>query len=219
LQGVPLACFNGAQSEGDVKRVMGQTVLGMCGVISLSMAGLGCDKPLPRPEPTVRSTKVVTLPAAPELSVTPYTARHSDGTLTVEGLLRERDKHIGTSVIVRGRVASAVKCAPIPQDLPTDAPPETPLPAPVIPDNCTPPQHLVLEDAGGNPKWKLTAYGSMKSQLGLASEGQEVTLTGDFNMISPDGVFLRQGGLLLLPDLAPPAPEPEPAPADEPATP
>ena len=54
-------------------------------------------------------------------------------------------------------------------------------------------------------------YGSTWSVLPTLVEGQEVALTGGFDIVSKDGVFLRQAGLLVLDDL----PEPEPPPVVE----
>jgi hypothetical protein len=47
----------------------------------------------------------------------------------------------------------------------------------------------------------------MWSVLPNLEDGQEVTLAGSFDIVSKDGVFLRQAGLVVLDDLpeAPPA--------------
>lgn len=174
--------------------------------------GAGCEKPIPRPQPSTRSNVVVTLPASPELTARPYKKVNDDGTVTVEGLLRERDQLLGDTVSVTGKVDKAVLCAPIPAPPPAEPPPpDAPPPEPVVPPTCNPPQHLVLVDPGAaaDTKWRLTVYGTMKSPLKDAKEGAVISLTGHFDMVSRDGVFLRQGGLLLLDDLPEP---PEPAP-------
>jgi len=57
----------------------------------------------------------------------------------------------------------------------------------------------------------------MWSVLPTLGEGQEVSLTGSFDIVSKDGVFLRQAGLLVLDDLpAPEAPVAEPGPDSKP---
>ncbi len=174
-----------------------------------------CEKPIPRPAPSTRSNVVVTLPASPELTARPYRKVNDDGTLTVEGLLRERDQLLGDTVSVTAKVDKAVLCAPVPPPPPAEPPAaDAPPPAPIVPDTCNPPQHLVLVDADAraDTKWRLTVYGTMKSALKDAKEGAVLSLTGHFDIVSKDGVFLRQGGLLLLDDLPELPPEPKAAP-------
>lgn len=178
--------------------------------IGMFFGSLGCETPIPRPQPSVRSAKVVTLPAPPELTARPFKLINTDGSFTVQGLLRSRDKVLGDTVTVTGKVARLVKC-----EAPPAPPPATPDEVPVIPEvpaTCTPTQHMVLADEGGNPKYELTVYGTMRSVLGIATLGQTMTLTGQFDMVSSDGLFLRQAGLLLLDDIPvePPADAPAP---------
>lgn len=174
------------------------------------LAGLpGCAPPIPRPQVSQRAAEAPALPPAPTLEVKPWRKLLDDGSYTVEGLLRDRDSVMGELVSVTGKVSRVVKCAappavPAPPAAPGKPPAEAPPPQP--PATCNPPQHLILVDpeAGSTPKWELTVYGTMRSALAEVSEGEVTTLTGDFAMMSPDGVFLRQGGMLLLPDDAPP---------------
>jgi hypothetical protein len=123
-------------------------------------------------------------------------------------------------VTVRGVVKKLTKCPepPPPPPPPPDAVPEVvdsdvpPPPPPRPPRTCNPPPHLFLVDAKPASKRELLVYGSMWSVLPTLSEGQEIALTGSFDIVSKDGVFLRQAGLLVLDDL----PEPTPPPAAEP---
>ena len=179
-----------------------------------ALLATGCSKDIAKPKPSERSDVSVALPPAPELAKKPYDKLNADGSYTVEGLLRERDKLIGESVTVKGVVTKLVKCPPPPPPPPPnpdavqdvvdkDAPPPRP---PRPPRTCNPPPNLYLVDAKPVSKRELLVYGSMWSVLPTLVEGQEVSLTGSFDIVSKDGVFLRQAGLLVLDDL----PEPEP---------
>jgi hypothetical protein len=165
----------------------------------------GCGTEIPKPKPSVRSNVQVALPEKPDLTARPFKKTHEDGSATVEGLLREREKHLGETVSVRGMVKKLVKCpeagAPKEGDVVGGRPART----------CNPPPHFFLVDKEPGSPRELLVYGSMWSVLPQMNEGEEVTLSGSFDIVSKDGVFLRQAGLLLLEDL----PEPKPAePAD-----
>ncbi len=202
-----------------VLRVLGWAVatgtfgLAGAGVLGLAVA-TGCGKEIPKPKPSQRSDVTVPLPPSPDLTAKPYEKLNADGSYTVEGLLRERDKLLGESVTVKGVVKKLVKCPPPPPPPPPD--PDAvaevvdmdvpPPPPPRPPRTCNPPPHLFLVDKTPASKRELLVYGSMWSVLPELSDGQEVSLTGSFDIVSKDGVFLRQAGLLVLDDL----PEPEP---------
>jgi len=179
------------------------------------LALAGCGKEIAKPKPSERSDVAVALPAAPDLTQKPYEKLNADGSYTVEGLLRERDKLIGESVTVRGVVKKLTRCPPPPPPPPPDpdATPDVvdsdapPPPPPRPPRTCNPPPHLFMVDAKPASKRELLVYGSMWSVLPTLADGQEVSLTGSFDIVSKDGVFLRQAGLLVLDDL----PEPVPA--------
>lgn len=192
--------------------------------LGLTLASIGgCGKEIAKPKPSERSDVAVALPPAPDLTQKPYEKLNADGSYTVEGLLRERDKLIGESVTVRGVVKKLTKCPPPPPPPPPDpdATPDVvdsdvpPPPPPRPPRTCNPPPHLFLVDAKPASKRELLVYGSMWSVLPTLTEGQEVSLTGGFDIVSKDGVFLRQAGLLVLDDL----PEPKPAEPGPDATP
>lgn len=184
-------------------------------ICALGLTGAACNEEIPRPKPSVRSNVIVPLPPSPELVRKPFDKLHQDGTLTVEGLLREREKHVGESVTVRGVVKKLVKCPepppepPPPEPDPKDrkalrdpkAPPSVPPPPPRPPRTCAPPPHFFLVDKNPVSKRELLVYGSMWSALPTMVEGSEVTLAGHFDIVSKDGVFLRQAGLLILDDL------------------
>lgn len=213
-------------------RQSGRSALGPASVflVSCVLAALavGCEPEIPRPKPSTPSNVAVPLPPSPELVRKPYEKVNADGTLTVEGLLREREKHVGVAVTVRGVVKKLVKCPEVPPERAPAPPPDAkdpkkkgkdevvaaPAPPPRPPRTCNPPPHFYLVDKNPVSKRELLVYGSMWSLLPTLTEGQEVSLVGQFDIVSKDGVFLRQAGLLLLDDLPEvvPTPEPEPAP-------
>ena len=185
--------------------------LGALAAVSGLVLASGCGKDIPKPKPSERSDVAVALPPAPDLTQRPYEKLKADGSYTVEGLLRERDKLIGESVTVTGVVKKRQLCSPpsppdpaasaevVDSDVPLMAPPRPPR-------TCNPPPHLFLVDAKPASKRELLVYGSMWSVLPTLVEGQEVSVTGSFDIVSKDGVFLRQAGLLVLDDLPLPTP-------------
>lgn len=144
-------------------------------------------------EPSKRSNVKVVLPVKPNLQHTETAKRYPDGTYTVTGLMSDRDQALGKEVTVRGELIEVVLCPGMLTEDPTP---------------CDPPQHAILADSNNN-RQTLTIYGSMKSQLAQLEAGKEITLTGLYQTMSKDGVFLVQRGLISLPE--PPEPEPEPA--------
>ena len=199
-------------------------------LISTSAVSTGCEPEIPRPRTSVPSNVAVPLPPSPELVRKPYDRVNADGTLTVEGLLRERDKQLGETVSVSGVVKKLVVCPEVPPEpAPEPPPPEpgakppkpgevvaAPPPPPRPPRTCSPPPHFFLVDKTPVSKRELLVYGSMWSVLPTLKEGQEVSLVGQFDIVSKDGVFLRQAGLLILDDLPEVVPQPEPTPTPAP---
>jgi hypothetical protein len=194
---------------------------------------LGCEPEIHKPKPSVRSNVVVPLPPSPELVRKPYEKVNKDGTLTVEGILRERATYIGEGVTVRGVVKKLVKCPevppePAPEPVPNEKPKApgapgakdtaelAPPPPPRPPRTCSPPPHFFLVDKNPVSRRELLVYGSMWSVLPALKEGAEVTLAGQFDIVSKDGVFLRQAGLLILDDLPEVMPTPDAPPGDAP---
>ncbi len=206
--------------------------LGSLALASGAALLMGCEPEIHKPKPSVRSNVVVPLPPSPELVRKPYEKVNKDGTLTVEGILRERATYIGEGVTVRGVVTKLTKCAapppepaPEPEVVPKDKPkgPAGPdgkevavPPPPRPPRTCSPPPHFFLVDKNPVSKRELLVYGSMWSVLPTLEEGAEVTLAGQFDIVSKDGVFLRQAGLLILDDLPEVMPTPDAPPGDAP---
>ncbi len=130
---------------------------------------------------------------------------------STEGIVRHRDDFLGKDVQVRGVVKKLVKCPQPPPVEPLDVVEEGQesdawAPPPRPPRTCDPPPHAYLVDKDAVSDRELLVYGSMWSPLADLELGQEVTLDGRFDIVSKDGVFLRQAGLVVLEDLPAPAP-------------
>ena len=59
----------------------------------------------------------------------------------------------------------------------------------------------MLQDVPPNPRFKLLVAGSMYSPLKVFKLDQVVTIEGVFDMVSPDGHYMQQDGLVHLKDL------------------
>lgn len=167
-----------------------------------------CKQEIPLPPPSERSNVAVTLPPTPTLAVKPYERLHPDGVLTVEGLMRNRDEFLGKVVKVRGVVSELTHCPTPPPAEPVldDKGVEVPQPPPRPPRTCDPPPHAILVDKGREAPRELLVYGSMYSAIEHFEVGAEATVEGTFDIVSRDGVFLRQAGLLTTPDIIPDIP-------------
>lgn len=180
-----------------------------------------CKKEIPLPGPSTRSTEVAQLPPKPDLQKPAIREKNPDGSYTVEGLLQRRDKHLGETLTVRGKVARVTKCVPkepiIPPPSPDGTLPEDAIDAlpPLPPTNCDPPPSAYLVDDPPQSQRQLLVYGTMRSVLAGFTEGEIVQVKGTFDIISTDGVFLRQAGLLQLPDVEIPKEAPAPEPGED----
>ena len=172
--------------------------------------GAGCKQEIPLPPASTRSDVIASLPSAPSLAVKPYTKFHPDGVLTVEGMMRNRDEFLGKTMKVRGIVTKLVKCPtppapPVDVDAaPTDG--DVVVAPPLPPRLCDPPPQAYLVDRERASRRELLVYGTMRSPIADFEEGAEVTVEGRFDIVSKDGVFLRQAGILILDDVEPPPP-------------
>ncbi|TNF26701.1 MAG: hypothetical protein EP329_20880 [Deltaproteobacteria bacterium] len=189
-------------------------------VIAAVVAGTGCKQEIPLPPPATRADASITLPATPNLTEKPYAKFHPDGVLTVEGIMRNRDEFLGKTMMVRGVVTKLVQCPtpPAPEPDPDAGPvdDDVVVPPPLPPRLCDPPPQAYLVDKEKVSRRELLVYGSMRSAIKDFQEGAEVTVEGRFDIVSKDGVFLRQAGMLVLEDLAPPEPPPAEGDAVEP---
>lgn len=180
-------------------------------------AASGCEKPV---EHTVsqRSTLSVSLPERPSLAPKEVKARHGDGAWTVEGFLTADGHKAGELAKVRGRVVEVFTCPkpppapepppPDPKAKPGDVPP--PPPPPKAP-HCPKPPHMYLADSAGATRYQLLVVGSEATEVGRVKKGDEVSVEGVFDVMTRDGAFIRQAGLLVLPEPPPPPPPAEPA--------
>jgi hypothetical protein len=194
-----------------------------------------CEKE-EKPTLSQRSEVAVQLPAKPSLTEPVYTKTHSDGSWTVEGLMRNRDDNLGKIVKVTGKLVEVAKC-PEPEPYSEEelakyqellkkyekmmrvfakqiksgklkAPPKPEL-IPLetartcnvmsIEGKALGKPHAVLVDEGGdNERFRLLVAGTMWSQLRVFDKGKAVTVEGMFDMVSPDGHYVEQRGLVHL---------------------
>lgn len=202
--------------------------LALAAGLALTTISLGACDEKKATQVSVRSSKKVALPKKPELKPREYKKTYDDGAWTVEGLLKHRKDNLDKTVSVRGKLSKVVQCPPPPPPPePTEEeikererinklrkkrglePLEPPKPK-RRPRTCNPRPHAFMVDPGSDERYKLLVAGSMWSQLVDFEEGQELTLKGEYVIVSPDGHYLRQAGMLLLEDLPEPEPEPEP---------
>ncbi len=185
------------------------------GSLASSLFG-GCEQKIPSPPPAERSEVRGSLPPPPDFTQKAFERMFPDGTLTVAGLVREREKLIGETVSVRGRVTKLVKCPPPPPPPPPDTdivedkkggkdagaaePPPPPPRPPRLCDAPNPQPNFFLVDLVA-PGREVQVVGTMWSLLPKFAEGQDVTVTGTFDIVSPDGTFIRQAGLVILDDV------------------
>lgn len=202
-------------------------VLPLC--IAALVAG-GCEEEK-KIEKSPRSQEAVELPKKPALTPPKYTKTHPDGVWTVEGLLRNNKEVMGKTVKVRGKIVELRQCPP-PEPY-TEAElarhaelhekwvkqvkwvkatrsKKIPAPEPILKPkkqsrSCNPRPLAMLQDAPPNDRFKLLVAGSMYSPLKNFKDGQTITIEGMFDMVSPDGHYMQQDGLMHLKDL----PEPE----------
>jgi len=180
-------------------------------------------------EKSPRSNVAVELPKKPTLTPPKYVKQHSDGVWTVEGLLRNNKEVMGKTVRVRGKIVELTRCPP-PKPYTQEEidkfnklhdkwkklvrlakkikkiPPEEPVLAPKKQARtCNPRPKAMLMDEPANDRFQLIVAGSMYSPLKDFKDTQTVTIEGLFDMVTPDGHYMSQDGLIHLKDL----PEPE----------
>jgi len=166
-------------------------------VVLAPLATSACGEP----ESTLstRSDVEVRLPSAPNLGQRPEPPTFPDGALSVGGLMAVADTHVGRAVTVRGLVADTVVCKPsegadkAEQGKGKDkGKAEEPV--------CHPPSHLYLADDVKAQRDRLLIVGWSAKKVGGVRRGQQLTFHGGFQRVSPDGTFIRQAGLLVVPE-------------------
>ncbi len=191
---------------------------------AVSFGSFACEKEKVQVK-SQRSTKTVELPPKPPLEPPKYTKQHADGVWTVEGLLRNNKKAMGNTVKVRGSIVKLVKCPPPAPHTEEEIakfkalhdkwkklvklgkrinkiPPDEPILKPKKQARtCNPRPQAVLQDTPPSDRFKLTVAGSMYSPLAVFTNGQVVTIEGVFDMVTPDGHYMNQDGLMHLKDV------------------
>ena len=201
-----------------------RSLLFACALTLLAASTFGCEKEeVIKKSP--RSTTPVELPKKPSLTPPEYVKQHPDGVWTVEGALRHSKELMSKSLRVRGTIVDLVKCPPPKPHTPEEIeahnklhdkwkkivklakrlkkiPPEEPVLKPKVQDRtCNPRPKAILQDATPNDRFKLLVAGSMYSPLKSFKKGQVVTLEGLFDMVTPDGHYMSQDGLMYLKDI------------------
>ena len=180
-------------------------ILNRCLLALLWVAAASCGGEK-KVEISKRSQAKIDLPAKPRLAPPVFQRQHSDGVLTVEGLLRERDAHLGREVEVRGKVKILSLCdrvekevAPVGGSNPRVADPKARAQQEEIEWNCHPQPYALLVDQSGDGRHELRVGGHMTSRLASLKVGQIVDLKGSFDIVSPNRKYVDQRGLLFLP--------------------
>lgn len=184
--------------------------------------GSGCWSPGSEPSRPKGSDAELQLPEPPELSGVDVKHRYEDGAWTVPGVLDRGNQLVGRTITVRGRVDEVRHCPP--STATAEGPDaggtgsgrgagEADAAAGEAADAgsagpatgrgggpCQPPPHLYLvaPDAGTEAGQRLLVVGSMDTAVGEAEEGDELGVEGTFDLVSPDGSFIRQSGLIVL---------------------
>ena len=169
----------------------------VCVSMSLTSLSLGCSEAASGP--SVRSDVEVRLPETPDFKASPTAKKFPDGAHSVLALMETADRKIGLEVTVRGLVADTVLCVSGPEK-------EGPKRAQkgrgekraqeLLEQTCHPPSHLYLADDVNDEASRLLIVGWAPNKIRGVRRGQELTFRGTFGRVSPDGVFIRQAGLL-----------------------
>ncbi len=184
--------------------------------VGLGLALGACQRTSNEPLSTA-SHEHVALPPAPSLTRTIRPVHYAGGAFTVEGLLRG-GAHTGQRVVVRGVVVELHPCKRPAADRPaaksTEAPRSPKLKAQAAakadhgadttavaqaPITCLREPFLYLADSMQSKRYRLLVAGWAADALDDMKPGRQLTLTGRFDVVTRDGAFIRQSGLLALP--------------------
>ena len=161
--------------------------------VAALILGSACEEEVKGP--STRSEIEVRLPKSPSFEVRPEPPKHADGALSIAGLLRSADRSAGHEVTVRGLVADTVPCVPDPGlEVPKRGKGKA------AKDECHPPPHLYLADDVEAQRDRLLIVGWSPNKVLGVRRGQELTFHGRFQRVSPGGTFIRQAGLLVVPE-------------------
>ena len=160
-------------------------------------------------EPSPRSTIQVSLPAPPQLKPPVYKKAFPDGVLTVEGLLRNRDRFLQQTVRVRGIVERVALCQEVKRPVQRRKKRKRRQKEPTVSTrtpvwDCPLPPYAILVDGTGSTRFRLRVGGDMSSQVAKMTQGETAVVEGVFDLVSPGGRYVDQQGLIFLPKVEPP---------------
>lgn len=122
----------------------------------------------------------VHLPSSPELKVPMVNNRHPDGSYSVEGLIRSRERLMNNDVRISGFIQRKYVCDPDRQA-------------------CETPSHAVLVDELTKPRKRLIVVGGRSSQFASLKTGAHVILDAHYALHDARALFVRTEGVLILP--------------------
>ncbi len=150
-------------------------------VVAGAMVTAGCTQKTdeakgPKPQ--------VNLPDRPDLSAKQVAEKYTDGTWSVDGLMRHAGELNNQDVTVRGVVLSQELCTPG--------------------QACKAESHILLVDEADKPNRRLQVVGPWSDfDLSSLTAGSTQTLTGKVSMWSPSGRLINMDGILVLPQPKP----------------
>lgn len=158
----------------------------------LFFIGAGCTASEVQPDKPVPPK--INLPNPPsDMTVKRTSDRFADGSYSVTGLIRRRNKLFGEFVEVKGFVHQVHRCEAT--------------------EVCDTPSHAVVVDDLERPTRRLVVLGDDKSGFKTLRQGQAQLIRGLYRQTDPTGVFVRMEGIVVMspiPKSTPPVLEDEP---------
>lgn len=185
------------------------SILGAAALVALTF--VGCDGDAPKEDADVANLPParVDLPAVPaDLGQSSIPEKHPDGSLTIDGLRRQRQKNLDQEVTVKGKVSFVYRCEfwvdkdkkkPVRRRRRKGEEEEGP------PKMCER-HHFVMVDVKGKPDNGLLVVGlddhyQAKVEDALLNDGDILTVTGKYTDIG-DGFVETERGLINVREIA-----------------
>ncbi len=121
----------------------------------------------------------INLPNSPtDMSVKRISERFADGSYSVSGLIRSRNKLFGEFIEVKGFIQRIHRCT---KD-----------------EICDTPPHAVLVDDLQRPRRRLVILGDDNSEFPSLQQGQAKLVRGLYRQTDPTGIFVRMEGIVVM---------------------